>query len=153
VPVFDITKYYQPNDTQDFLVCNQRLGAALAAEFGNTGNDTQVQDAPNNGYPAHNLILMRSHGFAAVAPDIKTATYQGIYAVINATVQSEALKLRHAHTGQAVQGVNGIACLDERQIRECWATESRLVGKPWALWVREVRANPMYVNELSLDAK
>ncbi len=134
-------------------MCNQRLGAALAAEFddlsSSSENGSRIQRALNNRYPAHNLVLMQSHGFAAVATDIKTATYEGIYAVANATVQSEALRLRLASTDQAAQGIGGIAFLDERQIRDSWATESRLVGKPWELWVREVRTSSLYVNELN----
>ena len=152
VPVFDITKYYQPNDTRDSLVYNQRLGAALAAEF--EGFPTcSFRDGTLNGidnhnpYPAHNLVLMQSHGFAAVAADIKIATYQGIYAVTNAKVQSEALKIRHAFTGQAAQGADGIVSLDGRQIRDSWATERRVIEKPWAQWVKEVRVDPLYLNE------
>ncbi len=94
---------------------------------------------------------MKSHGFAAVASDIRIATYQGIYAVTNARVQSEALKIQHAFTGQAAQGTGGIVSLDERQIRDSWATESRVIEKPWAQWVKEVRADQLYANEMVLD--
>jgi len=95
---------------------------------------------------------MQSHGFTTVATDIKIATYEGIYAVTNAKVQSEALKLAHAYTGQAKHGVDGVVYLNERQITDSWATESdsRGIQMPWALWVREVRVDPLYVNELSL---
>ncbi len=158
VPIFDITKYYQPNDTRDSLVCNQRLGAALAAEFegsptcssrGGTQNGTDTL----NPYPAHNLVLMQSHGFAAVAADLKIATYQGIYAVTNAKVQSEALKIQHASTGNAAQGDGGIVYLDERQIRDSWVTESKIIEKPWTQWVKEVRVDPLYVNEVIPDCE
>ncbi len=128
------------------------MGAALAAEF--EGFPTcSFRDGTLNGidnhnpYPAHNLVLMQSHGFAAVAADIKIATYQGIYAVTNAKVQSEALKIQHAFTGQAAQGADGIVSLDGRQIRDSWATERRVIEKPWAQWVKEVRVDPLYLNE------
>ncbi len=156
VPIFDITKYYQPNDTRDSLVCNQRLGAALATEFEGSpiySSRDGIQNVvdTHHSYPAHNLVLMQSHGFAAVAGDIKIATYQGIYAVTNAKVQSEALKIQHSFTGKAAEGAGGIVSLDERQIRESWATERRVIEKPWAQWVKEVRVDPLYVNEVVSD--
>ncbi|KAK4151221.1 class II aldolase and Adducin N-terminal domain-containing protein [Chaetomidium leptoderma] len=164
VPVFDITDYYQPNDTQDLLVRNQRLGAALAAEFddatSNLSGSNTIQSHHNDfaydghddgnhygntsSYPAHNLVLMQSHGFAAVATDIKIATFEGIYAVTNAKVQSEALKIQHAYTGRG----NGVVHLNERQIRDSWETEIDIVDKPWPLWLKEVKVDPLYVNEL-----
>jgi hypothetical protein len=189
VPVFDITKYYRRNDTQDFLVRNQRLGAALAAEFDDSDacdlengtrddNDEHhdKQHADSNGdrdycddedhggdhgngqhddyhdnhhsYPNHNVVLMKSHGFTAVATTIEIATYEGIYAATNAKIQSGALKIQHAYTGQAARGGNGITYLNQRQIRDSWATEITIISKPWDLWVREVKVNPLYVNEL-----
>ncbi|KAK4038421.1 hypothetical protein C8A01DRAFT_37666 [Parachaetomium inaequale] len=189
VPVFDITKYYRPNDTQDFLVRNQRLGAALAAEFDSPascgpGNGTQDRngnyhdkqhddyngdrdycddedhggdhrtdqnddhDRNHHSYPHHNLVLMQSHGFTAVATTIEIATYEGIYAVTNAKVQSGALNIQHAYTGKAARGGNGIAYLNQRQIRDSWATEIEVAERTWDLWVREVKVDPLYVNEL-----
>ncbi|KAK4236692.1 class II aldolase and Adducin N-terminal domain-containing protein [Achaetomium macrosporum] len=141
VPNFDITKYYLPNDTHDFLVRDQRLGAALAAEF-------DSHWGPGN---KSSLVLMRSHGFTAIAADIETTTYKGIYAVVNARVQSEAIKIQHAYSGPRAEGGGGIAYLTPRQIRDSWQTEKQLIQRPWALWVREVKVNPLYVNELDPD--
>ncbi|KAL2133671.1 hypothetical protein VTI74DRAFT_1949 [Chaetomium olivicolor] len=179
VPNFDITKYYLPNDMQDFLVRNQHLGAALSAEFDDpssyaSGNGTQVtyngdgadhsseddhddnkrygsRDGGYSSYPRHNLVLMRSHGFTAVATDIKVITFEGIYAVTNAKIESKALLIQHAFKGNAAQGANGIAYLTQRQIQNSWETEIQTVEKPWALWVREVHVDPLYVNELDQD--
>lgn len=139
VPIFDIAAHYSPSDTQDFLVRNQRLGAALAAEFGDGSPP----------YPPNNLVLMASHGFAAVARDVKLATYMGVYAVANARVRSQALQLQQI---AAMGGARDhVVYLDERQIKDSWETETRLVEKPWGLWVREVRVDPLYVNELSQE--
>jgi hypothetical protein len=91
---------------------------------------------------------MRSHGFAAVATDIKLATFEGVNAVTNARIQSEALSIQHAYTGQAAQGGNGIAHLNGRQIRDTRQTMLSTLERPWELWVREVKVNPLYVNEL-----
>ncbi|KAJ4289381.1 hypothetical protein N0V88_006860 [Collariella sp. IMI 366227] len=175
VPNFDITNYYLPNGTQDFLVRDRRLGAALAAEFdkpvshpfsnsgsgydGDSADTDQEGNDQDNGhgghdgirgrYPNHNLVLMRSLGFAAVATDIKLVTYEGIYAVINVKIESEAFKIQHVFTGTAAQEDDGIQYLNSPQIQDSWETEMQTVEKPWALWVREVEVNPLYVNELS----
>jgi hypothetical protein len=90
---------------------------------------------------------MRSHGFAAVATDVKIATFEGINAVANAKMQSKALTIQHAYTGQAAQDI-GLAYLDERQIRDTWQATMGVLERPWELWVKEVRINPLYVNEL-----
>lgn len=186
VPVFDITEYYNSSNTQDFLVRDQRLGAALADVFGSSSSGRVAQDCSDNRhdgdeqgrqasepqdndcdggdgsggnheghnlsppYPPHNVVLMKSHGFTAVATDIKIATFEGIYAVSNARVLTGALKIQHAYSGQALQAQSsgGITYLDARQIRESWATEINIVDKPWALWVKEVKLNPLYVNKL-----
>jgi hypothetical protein len=44
---------------------------------------------------------MQSHGFAAIATDLKIATYEGIYAVTNARIQADAINLQHAYAGEA----------------------------------------------------
>jgi hypothetical protein len=91
---------------------------------------------------------MQSHGFAAVATDLKTVTYVGIYAVINARIQADAIGMQHAYTSEATQGNNGIVYLIQQQIEDAWETIKDLVDRPWAVWEREVRLNPLYVNEL-----
>jgi hypothetical protein len=91
---------------------------------------------------------MQSHGFAAVATDLKTVTYEGIYAVINARIQADAIGMQHAYTSEAIQGNNGIVYLTQQQIEDAWETIKDLVDRPWAVWGREVRLNPLYVNEL-----
>ncbi|AEO59451.1 hypothetical protein MYCTH_2064998 [Thermothelomyces thermophilus ATCC 42464] len=169
VPVFNITEHYLPNDTRDFLVRDQRLGSALAALFdsptpcgigssdygvcrndrNDVGNDHSACSNDGADYPSHNIVLMQSHGFTAVATDIRIATYEGIYAVVNARVQAEALKIQHAyHANQPHDGNDWVVYLNERQIRDSWATEINILEKPWEMWVREVKVNPLYVNEL-----
>ncbi|KAL2173035.1 class II aldolase and Adducin N-terminal domain-containing protein [Thermothelomyces heterothallicus CBS 202.75] len=168
VPVFNITEHYLPNDTRDFLVRDQRLGSALAALFdsptpcgigssvqiccndrNDVGNDHSGYSNDGADYPTHNIVLMQSHGFTAVATDIRIATYEGIYAVVNARVQAEALKIQHAyHANQPHDGNDWVVYLNERQIRDSWETEINILEKPWEMWVREVKVNPLYVNEL-----
>lgn len=160
VPVFDITKYYRPNDTQTLIVNNQRLGAALAKEFSSSATvasySNSSSSSPENkksSYPAHNLVLMQSHGFISVATDLKVATFEGIYAVIDANIQSEALQIQHAYTGRAASASgggmgDGVVYLTPRQVRDSTGIIQETVDRPWRLWEREVRVNPLYVNEL-----
>ncbi|GAB1319791.1 Methylthioribulose-1-phosphate dehydratase [Madurella fahalii] len=123
VPVFDISQYYLPNDTQDLLVRNERLGAALAAEFSD-GGAHEAQDLPD-----HDLVLMQSHGFASCGVELEKVVYQAIYAKTNANVESEALRIQHAYGGLAAgdeHGANrGIVYLTPRQMHDTWATIGR----------------------------
>ncbi|KAL2186812.1 hypothetical protein L209DRAFT_274785 [Thermothelomyces heterothallicus CBS 203.75] len=113
------------------------------------GNDHSGYSNDGADYPTHNIVLMQSHGFTAVATDIRIATYEGIYAVVNARVQAEALKIQHAyHANQPHDGNDWVVYLNERQIRDSWETEINILEKPWEMWVREVKVNPLYVNEL-----
>jgi hypothetical protein len=91
---------------------------------------------------------MQSHGFAAVATDIKIATFVGVNAVVQAKIQSEALKIQHAYTGEAARGDNGIVYLTPQQVRDTWEGIIPTIDRPWDLWVREVQVDPLYVNEL-----
>ncbi|KAK4096966.1 hypothetical protein N658DRAFT_435070 [Parathielavia hyrcaniae] len=162
VPVFDIFKYLDPIDPQTVLVNTPRLGSALAAVFDSCpvysdGNATTEychdQDVPavednHSRFPAHNLVLMQSHGFAAVATDIKTMTFLSVYAVVRARIQADALQIQHAYTGKPARGDGGIAYLTPRQVRDGWSVHIPTIERPWQLWTREVRVNPLYRNEL-----
>ncbi|KXX81623.1 Methylthioribulose-1-phosphate dehydratase [Madurella mycetomatis] len=145
-PVFDISRHYLPNDTQDLLVDNERLGAALAAEFSD-GDTHEAQDLPD-----HELVLMQSHGFTSCGVELEKVVYQAIYAKTNAAVESEALRIQHAYTGSAAGeergGDRGIVYMNSRQARDTWATIGRDVSRPWGLWKRQVQVDPLYVNDL-----
>ncbi|KAL2167448.1 hypothetical protein VTG60DRAFT_1199 [Thermothelomyces hinnuleus] len=113
------------------------------------GRDNDIHCA----YPSHNIVLMQSHGFTAVATDIRIATYEGIYAVVNARVQAEALKIQHAyHANQAPDGNVWAVYLNEQQIRDSWETEINILEKPWEMWVREVKVNPLFAIATAIDA-
>ena len=73
IPVWDIRSKF--GDT-NMLVCNCDQGADLAAMLGSA-----------------NAVLMRGHGFVAVAVSLLEATYVAMELRTNAAVLSEALKL------------------------------------------------------------
>ncbi len=73
-PVFEIRD--AAGDTTDMLVRTPDLGRALAKALGNA-----------------NVVLMRGHGDAVVAPDLKTVIYRAVYTDVNARLQMQALAL------------------------------------------------------------
>jgi HCOMODA/2-hydroxy-3-carboxy-muconic semialdehyde decarboxylase len=73
-PVFDLRD--TAGDGNNLMIQNIAHGAALARALGSSG-----------------LVLMRGHGFSTVAGSIQGAVYNAIYAVQNARVQMDALRL------------------------------------------------------------
>ncbi|KAI1298048.1 class II aldolase and Adducin N-terminal domain-containing protein [Xylaria venustula] len=140
VPVFDISRYYNSNDTQDLLVRNVRLGAALAAEFSASATD---------GSPDYSVVLMRNHGLTVCTTSIEAVVVQAIYTQTNAQVQSAALGIQHAYAGtKASGGGDGLAYLTHQQAMDSYATNAGTAQRPWDLWVREVKVSPLYINTL-----
>jgi len=73
-PVFDLRAV--AGDGSNLMIQNIAHGAALARALG-----------------ASSLVLMRGHGFTTVGGSIQEAVYNAIYAVQNARVQMDALRL------------------------------------------------------------
>ncbi|KAI0541240.1 class II aldolase and Adducin N-terminal domain-containing protein [Xylaria digitata] len=141
VPVFDISEYYGSDDTQDLLVRDARLGAALAAQF-------SIESSEAGNLPDYYVALMRSHGFTTCATSIEAVVVQAIYTQVNAQIQSEALAIQHAYSGSKVSSGEGLIYLTPQQARDSYATNSGTAQRPWDLWVREVKVSPLYVNTL-----
>jgi ribulose-5-phosphate 4-epimerase/fuculose-1-phosphate aldolase len=102
VPVFDI------RDTAgmtDMLIRTPELGRALAGS---------LESSP--------MVLMRGHGATIVGTSIKQVVYRSIYAVQNAELQMEAVKLGEP-----------IYLADEEATKASDAAD-RVVERPWALW-------------------
>ena len=73
-PVFEIRA--TAGDSTDMLVRTPELGRALAKSLGSA-----------------NVVLMRGHGDAVVAPNLKTVVYRAVYTDVNARLQMQALAL------------------------------------------------------------
>ncbi|KAI1273177.1 major facilitator superfamily domain-containing protein [Xylaria sp. FL0933] len=138
VPVFDISKYYSSNDTQDLLVRNVRLGAALAAEFSFKGGAGETESSPD-----YSVVLMRSHGFTVCTTSIEAVVVQAVYTQLNAQVQSDALTTKHAYWGQNLNSGYQLVYLTPQQARDSYATNAGTAQRPWDLWVREVKVSPL----------
>ena len=110
VPIFDIR---EAAGMTDMLIRTPELGAALARS---------LEDKP--------LVLMRGHGATIVGDSSKQVVYRCIYAVQNAALQMDAVRL-----GEPVY------LADEEAVK---AAESgdRVVERPWSLWRCEAVGDP-----------
>ena len=76
VPVFEMRDAMAGHPDTDLLVKSPVLGARLAEKLGR-----------------NTVVLMRGHGFTAVAPSVPVAVFRAVYADQNARIQGDALKL------------------------------------------------------------
>jgi len=107
-PVFDIRERF---GNTDMLVRNRAQGEALAETLARS-----------------EVVLMRGHGFVAVAQSLPLAVYRAIYTQLNAMLQQQAIAL-----GGAVK------YLDPEEAALSDATNSGVVARPWELWRRKAR--------------
>ena len=141
VPVFDIAEYYLPNDTQNMLINNLRLGSFLADAFSTaTHNITK-----KNMEPDYTLVLQRAHGFATVATSVEQAVYRAIYTSWNAEVLATAVEVQET-IGKAP---SSLKYLTAREAKDCEPADDSASIKAWALWVAQTQADPLYHNDLN----
>lgn len=105
VPIFDIRAAAGPTD---MLIRTPDLGAALARS---------LEDKP--------MVLMRGHGATLVGVSIKQVVFRSVYAVQNAALQVDALRL-----GEPVY-------LEGEEAVKAAETSDRVVERPWSLWRSE----------------
>jgi HCOMODA/2-hydroxy-3-carboxy-muconic semialdehyde decarboxylase len=108
VPVFDIREKF---GATDIVISDADKGAALAEALGDKA-----------------VLLLRAHGFVAVAPSLQAAVFRAIFTEVSARVQLQA----------AVLG-GPIAALDEEEGRKADAINLATVGRSWELWKSRVR--------------
>ena len=107
VPVFDIRDRF---GATDIVISSADRGAALAEALGDK-----------------NVLLLRAHGFVAVAPNIESAVFRAIFTEVSARVQLQAATLG-----------GDIAALDEEEGRKADAINLATVGRSWELWKKRV---------------
>jgi 3-hydroxy-2-methylpyridine-4,5-dicarboxylate 4-decarboxylase len=111
-PIFEIRNFAKPNPDTDMFVSNVELGDALSKSMG-----------------LQYFVLMRGHGYATGADSIKKAVFRTVYAIQNASIQSEAMKMgqvQYLSPGEAVSAQETI---------------EKTIGRPWQLWNERVK-NP-----------
>ena len=109
-PIFEIRTFSQPNPDTDMFVSSPELGDALSKTMG-----------------LQYFVLMRGHGYAAGADSIKKAVFRTVYAIQNAGIQSEAMKM-----GQ-------VQYLTPGEAANAQATIEKTIGRPWQLWSERVK--------------
>ncbi|KAH6724368.1 class II aldolase and Adducin N-terminal domain-containing protein [Leptodontidium sp. MPI-SDFR-AT-0119] len=138
VPTFDITSLYKPGQQQDMLVNSQPFGASLASKF-----SAEVSASHD-----HTVVLMTSHGFTAIGTNIKQAVYRAVYTHVNAGIQTNALLIRNAsmnlNPNSASSRLENMRYLTEDQVAGSLKMNDASQDRPWALWVKEVEACPLY---------
>jgi ribulose-5-phosphate 4-epimerase/fuculose-1-phosphate aldolase len=105
-PVFDIRKRF---GCTDMLVRNRDQGVALAAELGDQA-----------------VVLMRGHGFVAVADSVPIAVYRAIYTEMNAGIQQKAIALGGT-----------VTYLEPDEAARSDETNRGVSARPWELWKRQ----------------
>jgi ribulose-5-phosphate 4-epimerase/fuculose-1-phosphate aldolase len=106
-PVFDIRTHF---GCTDMLVRSREQGVALAAELGGEA-----------------VVLMRGHGFVAVAESVPVAVYRAIYTELNAAAQQKAIALGGT-----------VTYLDVDEAARSDQTNRGVSARPWELWKRQV---------------
>jgi len=107
VPVFDIRERF---GATDIVINGAARGAALAEALGDKC-----------------VVLLRAHGFAAVAPTLPAAVFRAIFTEVSARVQLQAATLG-----------GPMAALDQEEGRRADAVNLATVGRSWELWKRRV---------------
>jgi 3-hydroxy-2-methylpyridine-4,5-dicarboxylate 4-decarboxylase len=107
-PVFDIRDASPANIETDLLVKNPDLGAALARSLGSSA-----------------VVLMRGHGFTAVAPSVQVAVFRSVYTVQNAKIESEALRLGSPQFLTLPEAANTQETMEKLSVRS------------WLMWKKE----------------
>ncbi|HXD18841.1 MAG TPA: class II aldolase/adducin family protein [Vicinamibacterales bacterium] len=107
VPVFDIRERF---GATDIVISSAEKGAALADALGDKA-----------------VLLLRAHGFVAVAPTLQSAVFRAIFTEVSARVQLQAAALG-----------GPMAALDEEEGRRADAINLATVGRSWELWKKRV---------------
>jgi ribulose-5-phosphate 4-epimerase/fuculose-1-phosphate aldolase len=106
VPVWEIREH--AGEQNNMLVLTNELGQSLAEALGNGS-----------------VILMRGHGNAVAALDLKTAVFRAVYTEVNAKLQLQASML-----GGPINFLN-----------EYEQLKAQNVDRPWAAWKKQVGAS------------
>ncbi|GAC1408602.1 MAG: hypothetical protein NVSMB6_07810 [Burkholderiaceae bacterium] len=108
-PIFEIRSAVISSADTDLLIRTPLLGAKLAQKLGKS-----------------NVVLMRGHGFTAVASSVSVAVFRSVYTDQNARIQSEALKLGTPRF------------LTEQEAQMAQKTMEGLSGPLWEMWKKQV---------------
>jgi 3-hydroxy-2-methylpyridine-4,5-dicarboxylate 4-decarboxylase len=109
-PLFEIRNFAKPSPDTDMFIGNAALGDALSSTLG-----------------LQYFVLMRGHGYAAGADSIKKVVFRSVYAIQNAGIQSEAMKM------------GAVEYLTPGEALAAQETIEKTIGRPWQLWSEQVK--------------
>jgi ribulose-5-phosphate 4-epimerase/fuculose-1-phosphate aldolase len=104
VPVFDMRERF---GNTDMLVRNNAQGAALAEILGRSS-----------------VVLMRGHGYCAIAKSIPVVVFRAFYTQLNAELQQRAMAL----------GGLDVTFLNEEEAALSEKSNESVMARPWGLW-------------------
>ena len=89
---------------------------------------------------------------------MQEAVFRAVYTQQNAGVQTTAMMLRNVQMAAVERGMGrkereegvwdeGVRWLGDAEVGDCTELGRMTMGRPWGLWVREVEADGLYVNE------
>jgi HCOMODA/2-hydroxy-3-carboxy-muconic semialdehyde decarboxylase len=110
-PIFEIRDVSMVAPDTDMLVKTPRLGAGLAKALGKSS-----------------VVLMRGHGFTAVAYSVPVAVFRSVYTDQNARIESAALQLGRPQF------------LSEEESALAQATMEKLSVRSWDMWKTQAAA-------------
>ena len=109
-PIFEIRHFAKPSPDTDMFISNNDLGDALSKTMG-----------------LQYFVLMRGHGYAAGADSIKKVVFRSVYAIQNASIQAEAMKM------------GNVQYLTPAEATIAQATIEKTIARPWQLWSERVK--------------
>jgi hypothetical protein len=118
--------------------------------------------------PDHVVVLMRGHGFTTCADGLEAVVFQAIYTREASRVQTQGLLTQNAYFGEKVEGrvdVEGggkiksgatkqeetLKYLSDKEVAGTWQFNRDTLARPWGLWGREVKVDPLYLNEVKKE--
>jgi ribulose-5-phosphate 4-epimerase/fuculose-1-phosphate aldolase len=120
------------------LIRNTYLGNALASHFTDSASGT---------VPDYAVVLMRGHGLTVLAPTIQDCVLRAVYTQKNASIQTTSLLTHAAHFESNTAAASPIKYLSEDECRAAVEMTRSTAMRPWGLWLREVEAAGLYVNQ------
>ena len=115
MPVWEISEHAGVQN--NMLVLTNELGQSLAQALGKGS-----------------VILMRGHGNAVAALDLKTAVFRAIYTEVNAKLQMQAVML-----GGPINFLNEFEVLKAQNVDRPWATWKKQVGSAVIPYLQRIR--------------
>lgn len=109
-PIFEIRNFAKPNPDTDIFISSGALGDDLSKTMG-----------------LQYFVLMRGHGYAAGADSIKKVVFRSVYAVQNASIQTEAMKM------------GAVQYLTPGEATASQETIEKTIARPWQLWSERVK--------------